>query len=121
MLQHAYCLELLKNHLTPGERALDVGSGSGYLTACMASMVGEKGKVVGIEHFKELTDMSHKFLKDGNPELMSRIEIKCGDGREGYPSSAPYNAIHVGAAAPTLPNAVSFILLDSFSCFFLSS
>lgn len=40
---HAHALELLKDHLVPGERALDVGSGSGYLTACMAIMLGENG------------------------------------------------------------------------------
>ena len=38
--QHAHALELLEEHLTrDGARALDVGSGSGYLTACMALMV----------------------------------------------------------------------------------
>lgn len=40
---HAHALELLKNQLVNGTRALDVGSGSGYLTACMAIMMGEKG------------------------------------------------------------------------------
>lgn len=40
---HAHALELLREHLVPGERALDVGSGSGYLTACMAVMLGENG------------------------------------------------------------------------------
>ena len=35
-------------------RALDVGSGSGYLTACMALMVGETGRAVGIDHIDEL-------------------------------------------------------------------
>ena len=37
--QHAHALELLSDHLVEGNRALDVGSGSGYLTACMAMMV----------------------------------------------------------------------------------
>lgn len=36
---HAYALEILKDHLKEGSKALDVGSGSGYLTACMAIMV----------------------------------------------------------------------------------
>lgn len=40
---HAHALELLRDHLVAGERALDVGSGSGYLTACMAIMLGENG------------------------------------------------------------------------------
>lgn len=38
-LQHAHALELLSNHLKKGNRAMDVGSGSGYLTACMGHMV----------------------------------------------------------------------------------
>ena len=37
--QHAHALELLKEQLSPGKKALDVGSGSGYLTACFALMV----------------------------------------------------------------------------------
>ena len=36
---HAHALETLAAHLQPGSRALDVGSGSGYLTTCMAIMV----------------------------------------------------------------------------------
>lgn len=39
MFQHAAALERLKDHLTEGDRALDIGSGSGYLTTCMAYMV----------------------------------------------------------------------------------
>lgn len=46
LLQHAHALELLKDHLKEGNKALDVGSGSGYLTACMALMVGPRGKAV---------------------------------------------------------------------------
>lgn len=38
---HAHCLEVLKNHLRPGSKVLDVGSGSGYLSACFARMVGQ--------------------------------------------------------------------------------
>ena len=39
IFQHAHALEILSEHLHEGARALDVGSGSGYLTACMALMV----------------------------------------------------------------------------------
>lgn len=49
---HAHALELLKDHLVPGERALDVGSGSGYLTACMAIMLGENGSVIKVNQLK---------------------------------------------------------------------
>ena len=36
---HAYALEVLKDKLKPGAKVLDVGSGTGYLTACFAVMV----------------------------------------------------------------------------------
>ncbi|XP_020573354.1 protein-L-isoaspartate O-methyltransferase-like [Phalaenopsis equestris] len=55
---HATCLELLKDHLKSGLRALDVGSGSGYLSACFAMMVGPEGHAVGVEHIPELVAAS---------------------------------------------------------------
>ncbi|OTF80166.1 protein-L-isoaspartate(D-aspartate) O-methyltransferase-like, partial [Euroglyphus maynei] len=102
---HAYALELLKDHLVDGETVLDVGSGSGYLTACMAIMVGSQGKVIGIEHIPELAAKSLENIKKGNADLLSskRVIIKVGDGRKGSAEHAPFNAIHVGAAAPVLP------------------
>ncbi|KAJ6217759.1 hypothetical protein RDWZM_008916 [Blomia tropicalis] len=102
---HGYALELLKDHLIEGENALDVGSGSGYLTACMAMMLGKTGRAVGIEHFPELLNGSIQNIKKGNADLLNsnRIILEVGDGRLGYPQYAPYNAIHVGAAAPKLP------------------
>ena len=60
---HAHALELLKEHLRPGMRALDVGSGSGYLTACMALMVGETGVAVGIDHIPDLVELSRANLQ----------------------------------------------------------
>jgi len=103
---HAHALELLKDQLKPGMRALDVGSGSGYLTVCMALMVGSSGKAVGIDHIPELVEVSRANIKqDGKEDLVrsGQIELVVGDGRKGFPSGGPYNAIHVGAAAPSLP------------------
>ncbi|RWS16168.1 Protein-L-isoaspartate(D-aspartate) O-methyltransferase-like protein [Dinothrombium tinctorium] len=103
-------------------KALDVGSGSGYLTACMAVMVGPKGKAIGIDHIPELVQMSIEnierdqpgLIKSGNIKMIglnsiylitsnSHSFVEVGDGRLGYPEEAKYDAIHVGAAAPTLP------------------
>jgi len=103
---HAHALELLKEHLRPGMRALDVGSGSGYLTACMALMVGDQGMAVGIDHIPDLVEVSRANLqKDGKEPLLQsgQIRLVAGDGRKGVPDSGPYNAIHVGAAAAELP------------------
>ncbi|EEB15115.1 protein-L-isoaspartate O-methyltransferase, putative [Pediculus humanus corporis] len=105
---HAHALELLKDHLTEGEKALDVGSGSGYLTVCMALMVGQEGRAVGIDHIAELIDTSTENVRKDKPELLDsgRVKFVVGDGRRGYPDDGPYNAIHVGAASPNLPQSL---------------
>ncbi|CAI5451717.1 unnamed protein product [Caenorhabditis angaria] len=105
---HAAALEYLKDHLEPGCSALDVGSGSGYLTACMGIMVGSNGSVVGIEHIPELVKLGIKNLEKNHGNLLKTGNIKIieGDGRLGYPSNAPYNAIHVGAAAQGVPQSL---------------
>lgn len=105
---HVYALQQLEGHLTEGACALDVGSGSGYLTAAMAYMVGETGKVYGIDHIDQLVKDSLANIKRGNPELLEkgRVKIVSGDGRKGYEPGQPYDAIHVGAAAADLPSAL---------------
>ncbi|GFG39839.1 hypothetical protein Cfor_08819 [Coptotermes formosanus] len=73
---HAHALELLKDHLKEGERALDVGSGSGYLTVCMALMVGETGMAVGIDHIPELVDFSRSNVQRDKPTLLESNRLK---------------------------------------------
>ncbi|XP_055389617.1 protein-L-isoaspartate(D-aspartate) O-methyltransferase [Condylostylus longicornis] len=107
---HAYALELLKDRLKPGSRVLDVGSGSGYLTACFLrylNAIGDtEGKVIGIEHQPNLVNLSKENINNDDPNLLAsgRLIIVEGDGRKGCPEYAPYDAIHVGAAAPSTPN-----------------
>ncbi|KIM37050.1 hypothetical protein M413DRAFT_448768 [Hebeloma cylindrosporum] len=106
---HAYACEHLLPYLRPGSKVLDVGSGSGYLVAVLHNLVSPGGKVVGIDHIKELVDFSVDNLKaDGKGEALQKGEIimVAGDGRLGYPQEGPYDAIHVGAAAPTVPKAL---------------
>ncbi|XP_055497036.1 l-isoaspartyl protein carboxyl methyltransferase, like isoform X2 [Leucoraja erinacea] len=105
---HAYALECLKDHLYEGARALDVGSGSGYLTACMARMVGPSGVVVGVEHIPQLVEQSISNVQTDNPSLLAAggLKLIVGDGRNGHLDHAPYDAIHVGAAAATVPEAL---------------
>jgi len=108
---HAHAAEYLLSYLKPGCKVLDVGSGSGYLTAIFHHLVSpdgdsNSGKVVGIDHVSQLVEWSISNLKrDGLNQALSegKVEIICGDGRLGYPSGGPYNCIHVGAAAPKLP------------------
>ncbi|PIN22493.1 Protein-L-isoaspartate(D-aspartate) O-methyltransferase [Handroanthus impetiginosus] len=106
---HAMCLELLENNLKPGMHALDIGSGTGYLTACFAVMVGPQGRAVGVEHIPELVEASIKSIqKSAAAPLLKEgsLSVHVGDGRQGWPEAAPYDAIHVGAAAPKIPPAL---------------
>ncbi|EIW78312.1 protein-L-isoaspartate O-methyltransferase [Coniophora puteana RWD-64-598 SS2] len=123
---HAHAVEHLAEKLQPGARVLDVGSGSGYLCAVLHHLVSpdgeKKGKVVGIDHMPRLVQWSVENLKkDGlkNDTVFvdttkgdevspadGKLTMVCGDGRQGYPPGAPYDAIHVGAAAPTMPQAL---------------
>lgn len=117
---HGYALNSIEPYLQPGMKALDIGSGSGYLVACMMNMVGPTGKVVGVEHIKELVESSTRNVKKSHPEWIEngQVELVEGDGRLGYPNEAPYDCIHVGAAAPKTPK----ILLDQLKapgCLFI--
>uniref|UniRef100_T1H1Q4 protein-L-isoaspartate(D-aspartate) O-methyltransferase n=1 Tax=Megaselia scalaris TaxID=36166 RepID=T1H1Q4_MEGSC len=110
---HAFALFNLSEFLVPGAHILDVGSGSGYLTACLARFVKNKGdhpdtKIVGIEHQPNLVALSKENLNKDDESLLSsgHVVIVQGDGRKGYPELGPYDAIHVGAASPETPTAL---------------
>ncbi|KAB1217272.1 Protein-L-isoaspartate O-methyltransferase [Morella rubra] len=106
---HATCLQLLEENLQPGMHALDVGSGTGYLTACFALMVGPQGRAVGVEHIPELVSSSIENIQKSAAAALLRegsLSVHAGDGRLGWPEHAPYDAIHVGAAAPEIPQAL---------------
>ena len=79
------------------------------LTVSHRPQVGEQGVAVGVDHIEELVAQSRRNIQKDQPHLLSsgRVELVTGDGRLGYPPRAPYDAIHVGAAAPVLPETVS--------------
>lgn len=72
---------------------------------------------VGIDHIPELVEMAQMNIMKDNPHLLEseRVKLVTGDGRKGYPEMGPYDAIHVGAAAPTLPqDLVSQLKVEYF-------
>jgi protein-L-isoaspartate(D-aspartate) O-methyltransferase len=105
---HAHAAENLLPFLKPGAKVLDVGSGSGYTLAVFHHLV-DSGKVVGIDHIKDLVEQANTNLAaDGLAKAMDdgRITNIFGDGRQGVAGEAPFDAIHVGAASPGIPQAL---------------
>ena len=83
--------------LQPLDAVLEVGTGSGYQSALLAELVAS---VVTIERHASLAAVAKEVLARLG---YNHIEIVVGDGSEGYPARAPYDAIIVSAAAPAIP------------------
>jgi protein-L-isoaspartate(D-aspartate) O-methyltransferase len=93
----ARMLELLE--LRPQDRVLDVGTGSGYHAALLALLAGE---VLTIERHAELSELASQTL-DGLG--LDNVSYFVGDGWEGLPDHAPFDAINVAAATGPRPPA----------------
>ncbi len=89
--------ELVQNG---GERALDVGSGSGYQTALLAETFA---RVWSIEIDAELLDTARTRLGRLG---YTQIEFRSGDGSRGWPEAAPFDGIVVACAAAEVPESL---------------
>jgi protein-L-isoaspartate(D-aspartate) O-methyltransferase len=86
----------------PGQKVLDVGSGSGWTTALLAHLVGPTGSVLGVEIEPELVEFGAANLAaTGQP--WARIEA-AAPGELGRPEEAPYDRILVSAEPLELPS-----------------
>lgn len=93
--------------LKPTDRVLEVGTGSGYVTALLADLAAE---VLSVER--------HAALADAARELLGRmgytnVRVVVGDGSLGFTEAAPYDAIIVSAAAAGVPRALLEQLAES--------
>lgn len=86
--------------LAPTDRVLEVGTGSGYLTALLAELAAE---VFSMERHAALADAARELLgRMGYPN----VRIIVGDGSRGFVEGAPYDAIIVSAAAAEVPRSL---------------
>ena len=86
--------------LKPGQKVLEIGTGSGYNASLIAELVGPEGKVFTIERIAKLADFGRANLKKTGYE---RVHVVVGDGTCGYKKEAPWDRILVTACAPELP------------------
>ncbi len=82
--------------LQPGERVLEIGTGSGYQAAVLASITEH---VYSIEIVEALARRAEETLK----RLRYSVQVRVGDGFVGWPEAAPFDAILVTAAAARVP------------------
>ncbi|MGM0545298.1 MAG: protein-L-isoaspartate(D-aspartate) O-methyltransferase [Bacteroidota bacterium] len=80
----------------PGEKVLEIGTGSGYQAAILCELGAE---VYTVERHKELYQRARSILR----ELGYSVRAKLGDGTLGWSAYAPYDAIVVTAGAPVVP------------------
>ena len=90
--------ELLR--VKPGDRVLEIGTGSGYQAAVLARLGAE---VTSIERLPDLAEGARAALRQVGIE---GVDVRVGDGSIGEPEGAPWDGIVVTAAAPSVPDAL---------------
>jgi protein-L-isoaspartate(D-aspartate) O-methyltransferase len=86
--------------LSPEDRVLEIGTGSGYQAAILARLAA---RVFSIEVIPELASRARETLRRLG---YANVELRTGDGNLGWPEEAPFDAIIVTAAAPEVPSAL---------------
>jgi protein-L-isoaspartate(D-aspartate) O-methyltransferase len=81
----------------PGDRVLEIGAGSGYAAAVMSRIARQ---VFAIERHSELAGLARERLATLGYD---NVEIKVGDGTEGWAEHAPFDAILIAASGPAIP------------------
>lgn len=86
--------------LAPGDRVLEIGTGSGYAAAILGRIARE---VYTVERHAELARLAERRLEALE---LKNVRVHCGDGSLGWPEHAPYDAIVVAAGGPGVPRAL---------------
>lgn len=83
-------------------KILEIGTGSGYLTALLARIVGESGEIFSVEYIAELKEFAGSNLKKYN---FKNINLFTGDGKKGLIDFAPFDKIISSASGDEIPKA----------------
>ena len=86
--------------LAPGQRVLEIGTGTGYQTALLAALAGE---VCSVERVHDLLESARVRLAARG---LANVRLREGDGTLGWQAFAPYDRVLVAAAAPRVPEAL---------------
>jgi protein-L-isoaspartate(D-aspartate) O-methyltransferase len=100
----AYYLSLLKP--TPADKVLEIGTGSGYLTALLAFMAD---RVYSVERVRELSQRARRAL---DTIAVKNVALLVGDGTIGWRKYQPFDVVVVSAASPSIPSALVDQLAD---------
>ncbi|HUF19944.1 MAG TPA: protein-L-isoaspartate O-methyltransferase [Burkholderiales bacterium] len=84
--------------LSRADRVLEIGTGSGYVTALLARLAGQVVSVERIEAF------SHAAARRLAGHDLRNIELEIGDGAAGWPQKGPYDAILLTGSVPLVPD-----------------
>jgi len=98
-ISQPYMVALMTSRLDAreGHTVLELGTGSGYQTAVLASLAGQ---VYSIERLKPLLDEAWERIMDMG---LRNVHFRHGDGTQGWPEAAPFDRILITAGAPELP------------------
>ncbi len=99
-ISQPYIVALMTEQLSlpPGARVLEIGTGSGYQTAILAELASQ---VYSIERIPALAETASEILLELGYQ---NVQIRVGDGSQGWPEEAPFDGILVAAAAPQVPH-----------------
>jgi len=95
----AFMMELLQPRL--GHSVLEIGVGSGWQTTMLAHVVGNSGRMIGMEVIPELCEFARGNIE--KYESVRRVTVECGNASGGWPKAAPYDRIIAAAAGELIP------------------
>ena len=98
----AVAMMLAAFDVKPGMRVLEIGAGSGYNAALLASLTGKYGHVVTVDLEDFLVEKARRQLEAAG---FGSVQVVQGDGARGYPPGAPYDRIVATVGLPDIPPA----------------